>query len=127
MGVPPPPLEAFQLMLDGPCSLILLRTSQEPCGASQLSVELGIPLTACYRRLRTLVKAGLLRRLKRSGRPRDEAGGVYASRVRRASLILDGDRLRVELLIEPEGGGPPVPFVEQLDLQLPTIESPPAS
>lgn len=127
MAPPAPPLETFQLMLDGPCSLILLRTSQGPCSAAELSTELGIPLTACYRRVRTLVRAGLLRRVRRRREAGEPPGGVYASRVRRASVVLDGDRLVVELLIEPDDGGPPVPFVERVDLQPESPDGPPAS
>jgi len=82
-------------MLDEYSSRIISLTSEEPLNAVDLSNALGIPIAACYRRIRALKEAGVL---KEEGRVVSVGGklvATYRSSVESAELLLQDGRLRV--------------------------------
>jgi len=93
----PDAFDTFRLMLDEYSSEILKLTGQKALNAVQLSEALGIPVAACYRRIRALKEAGVL---KEDGRAVSVGGklvATYRSSVDRAELFLQDGRLRVEI------------------------------
>ena len=87
--------DIFRLMLDEYSSRIISLTSEEPLNAVDLSNALGIPIAACYRRIRALKEAGVL---KEEGRVVSVGGklvATYRSSVESAELMLQDGRLRV--------------------------------
>jgi DNA-binding Lrp family transcriptional regulator len=89
--------DMFRLMLDEYSSKIISLTSEEPLNAVDLSNALGIPIAACYRRIRALKEAGIL---KEEGRVVSVGGklvATYRSSVESAELMLQDGRLRVRI------------------------------
>ncbi len=54
------PLEASQLLTDEYSAKILLATYKRRISAQEISQRYGIPIAACYRKIRTLEEAGLI-------------------------------------------------------------------
>jgi predicted ArsR family transcriptional regulator len=95
------PFGLFKMMLDEYSSRILELTAPRPMNALELSDALGIPIAACYRRIRTLKDAGML---KEEGRAQSVGGktvSLYRSSVEKAEVVLQDGRLRV--LIDVDG------------------------
>jgi DNA-binding Lrp family transcriptional regulator len=91
------PFDTFRLLLDEYSSKILQLTSPEALNAVELSEALGIPIAACYRRIRALKDAGML---KEEGRVVSIGGkmvATYRSSVQSAEVILQDGRLRVNI------------------------------
>ncbi len=89
--------ETFKLLLDEYSSKILQLTNSQPLNAVELSEALGIPIAACYRRIRALKDAGML---KEEGRVVSIGGklvAAYRSSVQSAEVILQDGRLRVNI------------------------------
>jgi len=84
-------------MLDEYSSRIISLTSEEPLNAVDLSNALGIPIAACYRRIRALKEAGIL---KEEGRVVSIGGklvATYRSSIESAELMLQDGRLKVAI------------------------------
>lgn len=95
------PFGLFKMMLDEYSSRILQLTSPKPMNALQLSDALGIPIAACYRRIRALKEAGIL---KEEGKVQSVGGkmvSLYRSSVEKVEVVLQDGRLRV--LIDVDG------------------------
>jgi DNA-binding Lrp family transcriptional regulator len=89
------PFDKFRLMLDEYSAQILSLTAPKPMNALELSDALGIPIAACYRRIRVLKEAGILRE---DGKVESMGGkmvSIYRSSVDRAEVVLQDGRLRV--------------------------------
>lgn len=85
----------FRLLLDEHSSQILQLTEEKPLNATELSDALRIPIAACYRRIRALKEAGML---KEDGRAVSIGGklvATYRSSVGKAEVMLQDGRLRV--------------------------------
>jgi DNA-binding Lrp family transcriptional regulator len=94
--------EEFRLLLDEYSSRILLLTSSACLNATELSDALGIPIAACYRRIRALKDAGLLREEGRSVSIGGKLVATYKNAVDKAEVLLQDGRLRV--VIRANGG-----------------------
>lgn len=95
------PFDTFRLLLDEYSSKILQLTSPRALNAIQLSDELGIPIAACYRRIRALKDAGVLREESRVVSIGGKLVATYRSVVESAEVMLQDGRLRV--LIKANG------------------------
>lgn len=85
----------FRLLLDEHSSQILKLIESQPLNATELSESIGIPIAACYRRLRALKEAGMI---KEDGRAVSIGGKLvvtYKSAVDRAEVMLQDGRLKV--------------------------------
>jgi DNA-binding Lrp family transcriptional regulator len=89
--------ETFKLLLDEHSSRILELTNSEPLNAVELSEALGIPIAACYRRIRALKDAGMLREEGRVVSIGGKLVATYRSSVQTAEVVLQGGRLRVNI------------------------------
>lgn len=85
----------FRLLLDEHSSQILNLIESQPMNATDLSEAIGIPIAACYRRLRVLKEAGMI---KEDGRAVSIGGKLvvtYKSAVDKAEVMLQDGRLKV--------------------------------
>jgi len=69
--------------------------------AIQLSDALGIPIAACYRRIRTLKEAGVLKEEGRAVSIGGKLVATYRSSLEKAEVVLTDGRLRI--LIKANG------------------------
>jgi predicted ArsR family transcriptional regulator len=90
-------LETSRLLTEEYSAKILLATMGRPKSAFELSEKLGIPIAACYRKIRSLEDAGLLicseRRLTQAGK----RISLYKARVRNAQIVFEKNKIRAKL------------------------------
>jgi len=89
--------DMFRLMLDEYSSQILGLTSPQSMNAIELSDALGIPIAACYRRIRALKEAGVLKEEGRAVSVGGKLVATYRSSVESAEVLLDDGRLRIQI------------------------------
>ncbi len=87
--------DIFRLMLDEHSSRILELTGPRPMNALELSDALGIPMAACYRRIRVLKNAGMLHEDGKAVSIGGKHVATYRSSVNSAQVCLTDGRLRV--------------------------------
>lgn len=76
---------------------ILAATFIRPKGTQELSLKYDIPIAACYRRVRTLEKLGLLKCVDRILTQRGKWVRRYKSCVRNISVFFERGKLKVHL------------------------------
>lgn len=90
-------LETSKLLTEEYSAKILLATMGRPKSAFELSEKLGIPIAACYRKIRALEEAGLLvcaeRKLTQSGKRMS----MYKARVMNAQIIFEKNKIKARL------------------------------
>jgi predicted ArsR family transcriptional regulator len=90
-------LETSKLLTEEYSAKILLATMGRPKSAFELSEKLGIPIAACYRKIRSLESAGLLlcaeRRLTQSGKRMS----MYKAKVLNAQIVFEKNKIRARL------------------------------
>jgi predicted transcriptional regulator len=104
------PFDMFNLVLDKHTSRILDLTSDRPFNAGELSELVGIPLAACYRRIRMLKGAGLL---KEDSKVQSEGGksvSAYRSTMDSVEVVLEDGRLRIQMSVEGENAEDEIDF-----------------
>jgi predicted transcriptional regulator len=89
--------DMFRLMLDEYSSQILQLTAPQAMNAIELSDALGIPIAACYRRIRVLRDAGILKEEGRAVSIGGKLVATYRSSVDSAEVMLEDGRLRVRI------------------------------
>ncbi len=93
--------DTFRLLLDEYSSRILQLTSPHAMNAIDLSEELGIPIAACYRRIRALKDAGIIKEESRVVSVGGKMVSTYRSVVESAEVMLQDGRLKV--MIKTDG------------------------
>lgn len=93
--------DMFRLLLDEYSSRIVELTQPRALNAVDLSGMLGIPIAACYRRIRVLKDAGILKEEGRAVSVGGKLVATYRSSVDTAEVLLKDGRLRV--LISADG------------------------
>lgn len=119
------PFGLFKMMLDEYSSRILQLTSPRPMNALELSDALGIPIAACYRRIRTLKDAGML---KEEGKAQSVGGkmvSLYRSSVEKAEVVLQDGRLSVLMEVDGEETADEMLLAEEISML--HWEGPPAT
>jgi len=90
-------LETSKLLTEEYSAKILLATMGRPKSAFELSEKLGIPIAACYRKIRSLETAGLIecaeRRLTQSGKRMS----MYKARVMNAQITFEKNKIKARL------------------------------
>jgi len=105
--------ETFRLLLDEYSSKILELTSSTPLNAVELSEALQVPIAACYRRIRVLKDAGML---KEEGRVVSIGGklvATYRSSVQSAEVVLQDGRLKVNIVANGEASSGELDLAEE--------------
>jgi predicted transcriptional regulator len=96
-------LKTSQLLTDEYAVKILVATVRVPRSAQEISRRFGIPIAACYRRIRDLQKVGLVeckeRRLSQEGK----RVSFFLSTVKNAYVFFEGGRLRVKFELKTGG------------------------
>lgn len=105
--------DTFRLLLDEYSSKILELTGRESLNALELSETLGIPMSACYRRIRALKDAGMLTEDGRVVSIGGKLVATYRSTVERAEVMLQDGRLRVVIKANGEQNSDEVTLLEE--------------
>ncbi|HNX48433.1 MAG TPA: winged helix-turn-helix domain-containing protein [Methanomassiliicoccales archaeon] len=91
-----------RLLTDEYAVKILTATVRTPRSAQQISAQFGIPIAACYRRIRDLEVAGLIRCTERRLSRQGKRVCFYQSRIRTAALQYENGRLKVRFTMLDE-------------------------
>ncbi len=98
------PLEVSQTVMDAYAARILLGTSQSAVSALELSRRFGIPIAACYRRIRQLEDLGLVY-CERALPSRNGKGlQLFRSRVRSIRIAFEEGQIRARVEVLPTAG-----------------------
>jgi len=89
--------EITQLLTDAYATKIIIGTFRKPKSAIQLSKEFGIPIAACYRRIRTLEKVGLLKCVDKAISPKGKRIGIYASQLKNAHIYFEDGKIKAKV------------------------------
>lgn len=93
------PLRVSQTVMDAYSVRILLGTHDRPASALELSHRFGIPIAACYRRIRQLESMGLVVCEKELPSRNGKGLQLFRSRVRSVRIALEAGRLRARVEI----------------------------
>ncbi len=96
------PFDMFSLVLDRHTSKILDLTSERPFHAAELSELLNIPLAACYRRIRALKEAGLIKEETKVQSEGGKSVSAYRSTIESAKIALRDGRLSIQMTVDGE-------------------------
>jgi DNA-binding Lrp family transcriptional regulator len=88
---------ASSVMNDEYAARILVWSIEKPRTAAEMSENLGIPISACYNRIRMLEGYGLLKCAEMKVSPSGKRIAVYQSLLRKASIFMDRGEVRVKL------------------------------
>ena len=88
------PLQASQLLTDEYSAKILLATYKRRISAQEISLRYGIPIAACYRKIRTLEEAGLIQCVDRILTQKGKRKNLYTSCLKNAYIFFENGRLR---------------------------------
>ena len=88
-------VEASKIIADEYAAKILAATYTTPKSAIRLSHDLGIPIAACYRRIRWLEGANLIQCEERVLTQKGKRMSVYVSKLKNAFIFLENGKLRV--------------------------------
>ena len=83
-------------------SIDIMEAAESPVSARELSDELDVPIATCYRRIETLVDAGLLEEVGRELSDRGRQTTVYRRCVEEIRITFDEDETGVEVADRPE-------------------------
>jgi predicted transcriptional regulator len=90
-------LETSQLLTEEYSAKILLATMGKPKSAFELSDKLGVPIAACYRKIKILEDSGLIfcveRRLTQAGK----RISMYKSNVKNAQIVFERNKIRAKI------------------------------
>ncbi len=110
------PFDMFSLVLDKHTSQILHLTDEAPLNATELSRIIGIPLAACYRRIRALREAGLLREESKTVSEGGKSVASYRSTVESAEIVLRDGRLRIQMKVDGEDSKDEIDFTAEASM-----------
>jgi DNA-binding IclR family transcriptional regulator len=105
--------ENFRLMLDHNSAKILTLTGERAMNAAEISEALGIPMAACYRRIRMLKGAGMLREVDKALSDGGKSVAIYRSTVESAEVTLMGGRLMVRIRANGEDSSDSIDLGEE--------------
>ena len=88
------PLQASQLLTDEYSAKILLATYKRKISAQEISQRYGIPIAACYRKIRTLEEVGLIQCVDRILTQKGKRKNLYTSCLRNAYIFFENGKLR---------------------------------
>ena len=89
--------DVSSLIMDPYAARILLGTHDRAASAIELSRRYGIPIAACYRRIRTLQKCGLLVCENKLPAGNGKSLQLYRSTVRDLRIAFQDGRIRAQL------------------------------
>jgi len=87
--------EITQMLTDEYSAKILVGTFRGAKSAIQLSREYGIPIAACYRRIKSLEAVGLIRCVGKALTKKGKRIGLYSSHLKNAYIFFEGGKIKV--------------------------------
>ena len=88
-------INASHLITDEYSAKILIATFRRPKSAIELSQKLGIPIAACYRRIRSLERANLIQCVERLLTQKGKRISVYISQLKNAYISIEDGQMKV--------------------------------
>jgi DNA-binding Lrp family transcriptional regulator len=111
------PIVVSRLISDEYVLKILAATFREPKSAQELSLKFDIPIAACYRKIRELENAGLLKCTARILTQQGKRVKLYRSQVVNAYIFFEKNKLKVKLELASIPTGPMVTTWNVLEVQ----------
>ncbi|OPY31682.1 MAG: Helix-turn-helix domain protein [Methanomassiliicoccales archaeon PtaU1.Bin124] len=90
-------LETSQLITEEYSAKIILATMGKPKTAFELSEKLGIPIAACYRKIKLLEQAGMINCVERRLTQAGKRISLYKSKVKNAQISVERNKLRARI------------------------------
>ena len=90
-------IEASKMLTDSYSAKILAATMYHPRSAQEISVRYGIPIAACYRRIKQLEDSGLLECTERRLNQKGKRVSLYISRLKNAYIFFEAGKIRVKM------------------------------
>jgi predicted ArsR family transcriptional regulator len=90
-------LETSRLITEEYSAKIILATMSRPRSAFELSEKLGIPIAACYRKIKVLEKAGMIYCSERMLTQTGKRISLYKSRVKNAQIVVEKSKLSARI------------------------------
>jgi DNA-binding Lrp family transcriptional regulator len=110
------PFEMLGLVLDKYTSRILHLTSERALNATELSDAIGIPPAACYRRIRALKGAGLLKEGSKVVSEGGKSVSTYRSAIDNVEVMLQDGRLRIRMMVDGESTKDEIDFSSEASM-----------
>ncbi len=120
------PLQISQTVMDEYSARILLGTFDRPVSALELSRRFGIPIAACYRRIKELEGLGLMFCERELPSRNGKGLQLFRSRLKSVRIAFEDGNLRARVEVGPPGvlAAPEGDVVEQvLNLRNPAISA----
>ncbi len=114
-------LQVSQTVMEPYSARILLGTWEQAVSALDLSRRFGIPIAACYRRIRELERMGLVYCEKALPSRNGKGLQLFRSRVRSVRVTLEEGRLKASILID--NGSQPLAVEQVLNLSDPRMNA----
>src|SRR3989442_3819598 len=92
-----------QTIMDAYSARILLGTFERPASAIELGRRFGIPIAACYRRIKQLEGLGLLYGERAEPSRNGRGLQLYRSRLRSVQIAIEDGKLRARIVLTPMG------------------------
>lgn len=89
--------EISRLLTERYSAKILLATTRKPRTALELSDSLGIPIAACFRKIKLLEDAGLIVCVERRLTPEGKRFSLFRSKVTDAEIVLERNKVRARI------------------------------
>jgi predicted transcriptional regulator len=89
--------EISRLLTERYSAKILLATTRKPRTALELSDSLGIPIAACFRKIKLLEDAGLIICVERRLTPEGKRFSLFRSRVTDTEIVLERNKVRARI------------------------------
>lgn len=109
-------IEALGVLADEYNMKILLATQRIPRTATYLSKRFNIPIAACYRRMKALIDAGLVRIVKRILNQSGKRESVFKSQLKSVSVHVENGSVKISMQLtngqQDDCGGSWSPIVE---------------
>src|SRR2546427_13024426 len=96
-------LRLTQTIMDEYSARILLGTFDRPASAIELGRRFGIPIAACYRRLKELEGLGLVYRERAEPSRNGRGLQLYRARLRSVHIAIEDGKLRNRVVLAPMG------------------------
>ncbi len=116
-GGPRGAFAVIRTVLDGYAFRILMATNESECSAFDLSRRFGIPIVACYRRLRQLEDLGVIAPSRVAAASAGHSIRLFRSHLRSARIVFEEGRLwaKVEFARPGSEGEPDASLEETFD------------
>jgi hypothetical protein len=97
------PLQLSQTVMDGYSARILMGTSSRAASALELSRQFGIPIAACYRRIKELEGLGLVYCERELPSRNGKGLQLFRSRLKSVRISLEDGNLHARIEVGPPG------------------------